>query len=83
MGKFLKGQSGNPGGRPKDLDKIGEIARQHSEAAINKLVQLMNHKDPHIVIKAACAVLDRGLGKPIAAMMEKNGQAINVQLVKF
>lgn len=62
---FKAGQSGNPGGRPKDSVRVREIAREKSEEALNVLLTLMQTaaKDRDR-IAAACAVLDRGLGKP-------------------
>ena len=41
MGKFAKGVSGNPGGRPKVIGQVRDIARVHSDAAINTLVEVM------------------------------------------
>ena len=38
--KFRKGQSGNPGGRPKALGEVQELARQYAPKAIVELARL-------------------------------------------
>ena len=38
---FQKGTSGNPGGRPKVLGDVQELARQQSPQAIDTLVAIM------------------------------------------
>jgi len=40
MTKWVKGQSGNPGGRPKVLGDLCELARQHAPAAFKELARL-------------------------------------------
>ena len=64
--QFPKGVSGNPGGRPKVLADVQELARQQSPEAINTLVAIMqNEKAPPAArVAAANALLDRGYGKP-------------------
>jgi hypothetical protein len=66
MAKFVKGQSGNPGGRPGGLGEIREIAREHTEPAIGILVAVMNDQQaaPSSRVAAATALLDRGWGRP-------------------
>lgn len=66
MGKFISGESGNPGGRPSGYGEIRDIARQHTEAAINTLVKIMSDSDatPSSRVGAATALLDRGWGRP-------------------
>ena len=66
MGKFVKGQSGNPGGRPDGVGEIREIAREHTESAIGILVAVMNDQQaaPSSRVAAATALLDRAWGRP-------------------
>ena len=40
-GKFATGQSGNPGGRPKDEYRVAELARSYTVEAIETLADLM------------------------------------------
>ena len=60
----MPGQSGNPGGRPKDEHRVGELARSYTLEAIETLVDLMRHgRDERVRGTAAQALLDRGWGK--------------------
>jgi len=62
---FVKGQSGNPGGRPKADGNIQQLARQHGPEAIAELVRIMREgKSDASRASAAIAILDRGWGKP-------------------
>lgn len=69
-GQFRKGESGNPGGRPKHLLPDGrglrEVARAHTEEAVIVLAQIMRDGTaPKAArVAAANAILDRGWGKP-------------------
>ena len=48
-GQFAPGQSGNPGGRPKDEHRVAELARSYTLEAIDTLVELMrNGKDERV-----------------------------------
>ena len=63
-GRFLLGCSGNPGGRPKDEEKVAGLARSYTVEAIETLVDLMRHsEDDRVRGTAAQALLDRGWGK--------------------
>jgi hypothetical protein len=61
---FVKGQSGNPGGRPKEDADLKALAREHSAEAIKRLAEWMRSDNPKASVSACNALLDRGFGKP-------------------
>ena len=67
--RFRKGESGNPGGRPKVLGDVQELARQHAPRAIVELARLaLKAKSETARIAAIRELLDRGYGRPRQAM---------------
>jgi hypothetical protein len=64
-GQFAPGASGNPSGRPRRAQDLAALAREHTEAAIEVLVEIMTNTaaSPGARIAAANALLDRGYGK--------------------
>lgn len=59
------GQSGNPGGRPKEVAHVRELARQHTAEAIATLVDIMRHgTSDRARVAAAEALLNRAWGHP-------------------
>jgi Family of unknown function (DUF5681) len=66
---FQKGQSGNPGGRPKELIGIQELARSHAELAIATLVKVASKgRSESARVAAAESLLNRGFGRPPQAL---------------
>jgi len=64
IGGFRPGQSGNPGGRPRVLADVRDLARQHSPAAIAELARLsLRAKSEAVRVAAARELLDRAFGK--------------------
>jgi hypothetical protein len=67
MPKWVKGQSGNPGGRPKGAYDLQERARRHVNLALEALIEVASNKEapPAARVSAASVLLDRGFGKPL------------------
>jgi hypothetical protein len=63
---FAKGRSDNPGGRPKELRDVVDLARQHTPGAIESLASIMYSENclPVAVVAASVELLDHGWGQP-------------------
>lgn len=83
MARFEKGKSGNPGGRPKVIGEIRDLARAHTTEAIETLVAILRNTKlpPAARVSAANAILDRGWGKPTQDM-NVGGRMTLEELVK-
>jgi hypothetical protein len=67
LSTWVKGQSGNPSGRPKEDADVAEakrLARVHGPTAIARLAELAKSEDERVSVSACQAILDRAYGKP-------------------
>ena len=67
---WMKGQSGNPKGRPKIPEDVRTLARAHTREAIETHIEIMRDKDAPPAARGASAnaILDRAYGKPAQAI---------------
>ena len=80
---FPIGQSGNPGGRPKAVQEVRELARAHCPDAIAELARLaVKAKSETARIAAIRELLDRGYGKAVQAIEGDSGAPIVIQVTK-
>lgn len=65
---FQKGQSGNPGGRPK-AKGLREASQKYTQEALDTLAHWMRQREnPTASVKATELILDRAWGKSPQAM---------------
>lgn len=80
-GRWLPGQSANPGGRKRETAEVRELARQHTKAAIQALADIMADGDKDAArVAAAEALLNRGWGRPEQAVQLEgaDGESLTV-----
>lgn len=77
---FLKGQSGNPGGKPKALREVQEAAREEYTAqVVARLGQLILSEDEHVARAACCDLWDRMWGKPTQSLQVSGPEGTPLQ----
>ena len=77
-GRFVKGQSGNPTGRPATPDGVREMVRAATVPAVQILIDTMSNpaNKPELRVKCAEILIERALGKavqPLVAAVEARG----------
>jgi len=78
----------NPGGRPKQLTNVRDLAREKTEKAIHTLVSVMDGRKspPNARVAASVAILHLGWGRPQAMELsasEKENQSSSWDLGKL
>jgi hypothetical protein len=64
---WVKGVSGNPGGRAKESDELKRLIRdktQNGSTIVAKMLEWIDCEDSHLQIAAVKYLLEYGFGKP-------------------
>ena len=67
-GRLLPGSSANPFGRPRVVEEIRQLAREHAPAALRKVGELIGNADPRVALAASTEILNRVYGRPVQAI---------------
>lgn len=86
-GRWVRGQSANPGGRRATPSELQSALRAASPVAVERLIALLGSEDERIALRAAEAILERTL---LASPRAPDGDepndppvAVEAQLVKM
>lgn len=87
MAKFKKGESGNPGGRPKMSDEARQAFEDMEPEALAELRKLLKSKSEPVRLDAIEVVLERRLGKVVQQTdnthSTPDGKPVRTLLVEF
>ena len=66
-GRFVKGQTGNPGGRPATPDNVKEMLKGSTVPAVQLLIDTMTNIETKQELRVRCAeiLIDRVMGKAV------------------
>lgn len=85
---FKKGQSGNPGGRPKKTPELLEVeglCREASPAAVAKLVEWMGSDNAKASVSACFGILAQAFGTPKQRIEHtgKDGSPVAIKMIEL
>lgn len=75
--RFKPGQSGNPNGRPRKIEKATDTAVDSLQKAIERAASLVDNEDPRIALAAAQLIIDRAMGKPKQTVENVESKKVN------
>jgi hypothetical protein len=75
---FVKGESGNPGGRPAALREFRDKAQKLSDIALATLVKALTSEDGRTRVIAAKEILDRAWGKATQTIAGPDGGPVAI-----
>jgi hypothetical protein len=73
--RWVKGVSGNPGGRPAIVARVREIAQAHTEEGLRQVVEMARdpNNDAKLRLAAWREVFDRAMGRPTIGTPNDDG----------
>lgn len=79
---FKKGETGNPGGRPKNLDRVCSLAREHTKASVERLAYWLESDNARASVAAATTLLNRGWGMATQSMqaLDEDGKPTSLKI---
>ena len=80
---FVKGVSGNPGGRSKADKELVQLARDNSNEAMARILFWLRSNKPMASLKAAQIILDRGYGKAREIVQIETDEGFKGLVVSF